>query len=1085
MSADRVRPRRLHLKKTAPVWAFLIFALSLSAQTRTGQVQGRVVDKDGKAVAGVKVTLSRPLAADEKSVTGPTGVFRFPLLFPGSDYSLKAEHPDYKTYSRTGIVVALGGRVSLDVALEAGKPEETVAVKTPTAMIDRTRFASATAFGPVQIEGLPTARDPWELLRLVPAVMLDRENVGGSESSEQPQVVARGDNSNGLDNTWTLDGIDVTDPKQPGFSSIGYDFGALDTLSVTTGGAADVTQQTGGVAVNLLTRRGGNRLSGSARFFMTDNVFQGSNITTALRSQGVPNTNKIQQIRDFGANAGGPIVKNRLWFWGAYGVQDLFAYTIYDFQDRVQFSNYSFKLNADIFRGNRLETLFAASSRERFGANAEAAKPEGDQETGRFRLGSPVFKVQDEQIFGNSFVLAAKLTWTNTGATTKPMIDEAMAYPAVFDVAEGLYVPFSTTLGKSWDYSRTMRSGKSAQIMGTLYKDGLWGMSHEIKAGFEFTDKKATSVAGFPQNYEVFRDFNTPLIDLGAGLVVPPAEWSRFVLNRENKRVDLLGQTSGFIQDTIVKGRFTAQLGLRYDSQRPSEAARSLSTILAAWTNVFASDALTPLYTYFPSLEVKAIDPRYRWSTWSPRLGLAWDLKGDGRTVLKLSLAQYGDVLPAGASVQQPLGLAGNFNFWWKDGDADNVVDTTEIYWQHSALHATAPNQLYTIFNTSGTLTDAATAALTGGFESDAYLAGNFSGFSWTDREAINYDYLTTFYRSDINPSAANVKSSPRTREITLGLEKEIRPDLTASLGLTWRRYDRFDWAKPFYPADIYPSTPDLVIDNTTGPWYVEAGTIPETITYTNSDDKETTIDLGGAGGRTWYLPVASFPGSTPYRMVDKSSSYRIYKGLDLVVTKRLSHRWFLNGSLTLQDQRAHWGDSYIDPTNKWALDGQAYANLGGGAGGKIAVHMYSHWLAKLSALYQIPAGFSVSATIHAREGWAIPNYITLAYANPENWPGLYRSNTVYLEPLDKDHLPAMSDVNLRLEKSFKLGSGRMFLMADLFNVLNKATVNRAYDAYLGIYYVDTEEFVPNAFNRLANEILNPRIWRFGLRFEF
>ena len=312
-----------------------------------------------------------------------------------------------------------------------------------------------------------------------------------------------------------------------------------------------------------------------------------------------------------------------------------------------------------------------------------------------------------------------------------------------------------------------------------------------------------------------------------------------------------------------------------------------------------------------------------------------------------------------------------------------------------------------------------------------------------------------------------------------LSLEKELRPDLAASVGATFRRYDNFDWAKLFYPADIYPSTPDLVIDNT-GTWFTVAGTIPATVKI---GDK--TIELGDAAGRPWYLPVASFPGDTPYRMVDKSSSYRTYVGLDLAMTKRLSHRWFLNASVTLQDQRTHWGDSFIDPTNQWAIDGKPYGNWGSGAGGKVQVQMYSRWMAKLSGLYQLPWGFDVAATFQAREGWKIPNYLTLAYANSSSWPGLYRANTIYIQTATKDSLPVFSNLTFRLEKRIALGSGRMYLMADVFNALNSAVVNRSYDAYSGTYYVDTEASSVNPFNRLYNEILNPRVWRLGLRFEF
>lgn len=1056
-----------------------MLALSLSAQGRTGVLQGRTVGKDGKPLAGVKVTLSRPLAADSTLTTGAAGAFRFPAVFPASDYTLKAELNDFKTLVRSGIIIEAGGRLSLDLVLQPGKPGETVNVTAPVPAVDPARFARGESFGPEILQALPTTRDPWDVVKLAPGTLLDRENVAGSESGLQARVLAKGDYKNGGADTWTIDGIDVTDPVDRGASSIHYDFDAIDTIQVTTGGAADVTQQTAGVAVNILSRRPGNRLAGTVRFFLTGDAFQSSNLTTSLKSAGVSNINKIQQFRDYGASVGGPVVKNRLWLWAGFGVQDLFAYTIYNTQDRVQFHDYSFKLNAEILTGNRFEALLTTSQEERFGINADAAKPEGDHRRGRYSLGNPIFKLQDEQVLGQDLYLSAKFTWANTGTTTRPMIDEDMTNPVVWDVTNGLYVPFSSEYGRSWDYAVSTRSRKDTQLDVRLYRDSFLGLSHEFKAGFAFTDKKTTSVSGYPQHYEIFRNFNEPLIDLGEGLVVPPAAWQRFVFNRENREIDLLGQAAVYLQDTVTKGRFTLRLGLRYDHQNPSLGATGIASVVSSYTNIFDQDLITGLTNYLPSLTVKAIDPKYEWSNWSPRLGLSWDLKGDGKTILRLSLAQYGDLLTPGANVPRPLGLTGGLGFWWKDTDADGLADPDEAYWQYSSTYAETPNQLYALFDSNGVLTPAAVAALEGGFASDAYLAGNYWGYDWSDKEAVNYDNLTTFYRSDIDPNVKSVKTSPRTREVMLGLEKELRPNLAASVTATYRRYDNYDWAKLYYPADIYPGTPDLVVDNT-GTWYAAAGTIPATITA-----GDETIDMGDAAGRTWYLPIASFPGSTPYRMVDKSTSYRDYIGLDLTLTKRLSNRWFLDSSLTLQDQRVHWGKSYLDPTNQWALDGKPYGNWSDSYNGKISAQMFARWIAKISALYQLPLGIDASATLYAREGWKIPHYITFAYENSENWPGLYRANTIYLQAATKDSLPAMVELSFRLEKSFAVGSSRMWIMADVFNLLNRATVNRATDANFGVYYVDTQTYAASPYNRVYNEILNPRTIRLGLRFEF
>jgi hypothetical protein len=175
--------------------------------------------------------------------------------------------------------------------------------------------------------------------------------------------------------------------------------------------------------------------------------------------------------------------------------------------------------------------------------------------------------------------------------------------------------------------------------------------------------------------------------------------------------------------------------------------------------------------------------------------------------------------------------------------------------------------------------------------------------------------------------------------------------------------------------------------------------------------------------------------------------------------------------------------------------DGQPYGHLGGGSSGKATVLMSIRWMAKLGGLYQLPYGFDVSGTINAREGWKIPHYVRMEL-DPADAPNpAYFSNTVYTEPIQDDSLATLINVTFRLEKKINVGAGRLYFMADVFNLFNTATVNRAYDAYIGATYWSSNgtgdpfaSEVANAYNstyRRLNEILNPRVWRFGVRFQF
>jgi hypothetical protein len=1103
------------MKKFLVVLSLLLLAVTVSAQVRTGNVYGKVSDTEGNPLPGVSVTLRGSQMAPMTTVTGETGIYRFVSVGPRSDYEISAELTGFKKETRTGIIVTVGSNVEINLTMEVGTLEEQVTVVAQTPVVDVKKTTVGQNVDKEAMQSLPTARDPWVVMQLAPSIMIDRENVGGNESGQQSGFVAKGDATGGMgrnqgaNNIWSVDGIDITDPAALGGSALYYDFDMFEELNVTTGGAADVTVQTGGVALNMVTRRGGNRMTLAGRFYLTDNFFQSNNLTADLIAQGVAHTNKIQQIKDFGFNAGGPIIKDKLWWWGAYGVQDIFVYTITGNADKSLLNNYNFKLNAQLLANNRFEALVTSGAKEKFGRNSSLAKPEGDHQTGLYHWGSPILKLQDEHVFGNNMYVSLKYSFNDAGFGWRPIPDEGVIYPIVYDSANAKYIPYTSGMNSSWGSYQVARPRNNFQLNASYFNDTFLNVSHEIKIGAEYSHKEQTYHTGNLQGYDITRNYNSLQLDVnadGTRLASEMAGWSRVALYRSNEGADVADQYAGYIQDTITKGNFTLLLGLRWDRQASGAGAYSRSAVYkgqTAWDTVFDPTTSDTLAAILPGSQVNAVKGEdqivngnahpYSWSTWSPRIGLTWDISGDGKTVAKLALSQYGDVMGVGWYNAAPVGTGGGLRYWWNDANADKKMQMTEMYWMYSTRNPVAnpatpglPYRYvpYHVFNADGSLTTEANNMLVGGYSSDAYYAGQYYSFDYANPTNITYGVQYDYWlnRSD--------QSSTRTREVLLTLERELMPDLSVSVSGTYRRYDKFDYGQTYYPtehSDQYPTyTGPTVIDPRTPPaggWYVEAGTIPDTI-----DIAGTTYSSGDAAGRPYYLPGPDWPTtSTNYTLYRKSNAYKSYLGVDFVLNKRLSDKWFANASFTWQDNRNYWGSDFFDATNRWAFEGKPYGDWGGGASGKLSVLMYTRWMFKISGLYQLPLGFDISGTFNAREGWKIPHYY---YIEDDNAPNYAASSwaLIYTQQYLKDSLPTFWNVTLRLEKKINVGAGKLYLMADCFNIFNSATVNRAYDAYYGdAYFADGAQydFWQNPTNRTLNEILNPRIWRFGARFEF
>jgi len=1041
------------LRKFLSLLFILLLSYPLFAQVRTGNIYGKVVDDTGAPLPGVEVTLTGALTAPLSSVTSTAGLFRFLSLPPARDYVLKAALEGFKTAIKENTIIEVGANVEIILTMEVGGLSEEVMVVAETPVVDAKKVSVGMNITQDILQSIPTARDPWVLLQLAPAVVIDRENIGGNESGHQSLFVSKGSSGRG-NNIYTMDGMDISNANSSGSSVVYYDVDAYEEMNITVGGA-DITNRTGGVVLNMVSKRGGNNVSLGGRFYLTDQKFQADNLTQELIDEGVAGINQIVRNRDYGFNVGFPIVRDKAWFWGSYGEMDIQTTTIYAQPDDTTLTNLTAKLNLQIIPQNRFEALVSAHEKYKYGGGQSSSNPLGIIQEAPLAFGVPMLKFQDEHMFGDNFFVSAKYAWMDGSGGHVTVMDPKREKLAIWDVTDQRYYDsFSTWNANNKDNMLT--------FMAVYFNDNLAGASHEIKAGVDYQkhDTSPENRGTFTGNILVRRNYNSPTVDFnGDGLADVPTDpnFKRFEMERSKNSTYGTEQFAAFFSDTISFGRFNLLLGLRYDRQVPFMAEYSIIAVdpdSPAWKNTVNSQTTNLLDTVLPPISVPAVETlaadgsSYNWTTWSPRLGVTWDVTGDGKTIAKLSLASYGDYMGTGEASSWKLGgTSGWMDFWWWD-NGDGMVDSSELFW-----HTIANKAPYRVFDDAG--------AFIGNYD-DA--AGTFWG-GFDPQNPLNTTDPYTIKESDAGSS--------RTLEAMVTLERELIPDLSVQLNGTYRRYDNFRWWLKYFPETG-------VVQNQS--WYISAGNPPADIPGIG--------DTKDAKNHEWYYQSTDATTYSPWTSVQKQpDAYNEYWGVDLVATKRLSNRWMLNGSFTLQTQAQHFGSQgYTDPTNLWAYEGQTYSPYFGGGSGKINAYVYTHWMLKLSGLYQLPYDFNISGTVLARPGYIQREYFRIVdYRLPNP---LSNSANLEMTPFGSERLPNSLLVNLRLERMLRIGeTGRIFLMADAFNLLNSATVNRRETKYHGTYYIypdaNQNRFVANInYNRL-NEILNPRVIRFGVRFQF
>jgi hypothetical protein len=998
---------------------------------QSAEIHGRVADASGAMVPGVTVTLSSPVLLQPMvAVTTTTGTYRFPQL-PIGVFTVKFELNGFKTIVREGIRLEIGLTAQINAAMEVSAVQEVVNVTTAAPVVDLRDTSKTNRFTQEALQSIPSARDPWVMIEQAAGVAMDRQNVGGSASGQQSNFVARGAAMN--QQKWNLDGVDITDMSATGGSPNYFDFDAFEEMQVTTGGS-DAAMQTPGVAVNIVTKSGSDRLKGSARYYLTPERFESNNVTDAIRRLGASSGNPIQNIKDYGVEIGGPIRRGRAWFWAGYGKQDVkvgvnnfylktaacnavaanpLGYSIEDVRaclntDLTTLNNYNVKVGVEPFKNNRLSWYnnFAEKVRNARGAddlhpieatNRQKGVPSTYGAWGWKSGLNGTWKASDQQIVSDRMVVEAQ--WAHVGNNFAMLFheDSLADVQPTFEISSGAWA-------RSFSQNVYVRPTDSLDLTASYFLPGWLGGDHAVKAGYKWRTDEAYSET-------VFGGHVVARYSSGSQANFTTPYSARFY--RDSITDYFLDQQAAYAQDTFTVKRLSLNLGVRWDRQ--SDRAGAARVPASPFQGQLMGDGRP--FTFLPAIDFGGADGGVVWNDVAPRVGATYDVTGNGRNVLKASYAWY-------FSQRGTNDLSSTFNtigatyveYPWSDANADGFVQVGE--------------------------TNASRLIASGG----------------------QYNAVDPASTSSPNKVSADLKNQ-RTTEFLVSYERQLAADWGVSASYIYRKYTDFRTNYEFDPATGHVIAPS--------DWSAR--------TYTPA-----AADCPVSGARcqavTYYAPNAALP--TSYTYMNVPDYGRTYNGFEATLRKRMANRWMMNASFAWNDTTVSMptGESYggvrfnvadgtrlaSDPTAIAMYDAAQFAPESTSSGID-NVFVNAKWVGRISGAVQLPwQEIGVAAFYNARSGYPFVQSINIA-----SRPNRAGSILVPLDPLGAVRLPTFQTLDARVDKSFRVGRLKAQASVDVFNLLNANTVL-------------SQRRNQNASNaNQISSILAPRVVRFGVRVTF
>lgn len=724
----------------------LLLALLLAApaparaQSTTGTITGRAVDSSGAMLPGVTVSITSPsmIGGARTAVTDALGSYRFGQLPPGV-YQVAFELTSFRAMTIENIVVNANATATVNAPLQLETLEESITVTSATPTIDLQNSEVAVNWSEAQMENLPYGRGIRGLARLVPGLTPTQFDVGGNTVGGSTTTGARSYGRSGQE-LIQFDGV-VWD-------QFFGDYNTYEQVQIS-GAAKGAEAQSPGVTLNFIVKSGSNQYHGNYLGAWQDGAFQGNNVTSALRDQGFnPGNNKFTRYNDVALDLGGPLLRDRLWFYAAYGYNysGLLIPGFIDTKsgDQVEYftrlDNPTLKLTYQLSQNNKIEFTQQLNRKWQPYRNASAFLPrEATQNQIAWTAIGPALRFT--RVMSQSMTLAAGLNRSGYWWPDKAWTDDVRRVDLTTTQTRGAFLELNREPAR-YGYNATW----------SWYRP-IGNTNHEIKSGvLGYHSTNFVETYGYP-NQQIYRYRSLP----GDPEFFQRPDSVQVFEYPNNTNAGVLFN-SWFANDSIAIGRrLTVNVGLRYDryaSWLPEQGNPG--------TGPFASERLYQERRDFPV-----------YSGWSPRLSAVYDITGQGRVALKASYGRYsaaGSGItaatgPVAANVNPAATLVSTYNRW------DGTIPYTPVAANLASITGQSRNSAIDP-SLKGEYMDEVTAGLDLGLSQNTTLRFNFVGKKdfrgWKELNVAQPFEAFTDRATGIDPGRDNVTGTADDRQIEI-----------------------------------------------------------------------------------------------------------------------------------------------------------------------------------------------------------------------------------------------------------------------------------------------------------------------------